>query len=127
LDEIATFVQKEASYGFLNLLFTKDQRISRIEDYYGRLSISIESFRASYHIYFNQSADQQRDPQSQISALVNSWAWQERNDNARSADQQALDQLLLDLDTNQQQLMDMLGKPDEQIFRYLTESTVSRY
>jgi hypothetical protein len=51
LEEISTFAQKEASCGFLKLLFTKDQRIARIESYYRRIGISIESFQASCSVF----------------------------------------------------------------------------
>ena len=44
------FIQKESSCGFLKLLFTKDQRITRIEGYYQRIDTSIESFEASCDI-----------------------------------------------------------------------------
>ena len=50
LKEISAFVTKEASRGFLQLLFTKGQRISQIGDYYMRIGISIDSFRASFDI-----------------------------------------------------------------------------
>ena len=51
LEEISTFVRKEASRGFLNLLFTKDQRIARVERYYRRIGVSIESFQVSRHSF----------------------------------------------------------------------------
>jgi hypothetical protein len=47
LKEISTFIQREASRGFLKLLFTKDQRITQIEGYHRRIGTSIESFQAS--------------------------------------------------------------------------------
>jgi hypothetical protein len=49
LEDISAFVRKEASYKFLKLLITKDRRIARIEGYYRRIEISIESFQASYN------------------------------------------------------------------------------
>ena len=52
LDEITTFVQKEASRGFLNLLFTKDRRISRIDEYHRRIAMSATSFQASCEILY---------------------------------------------------------------------------
>jgi len=89
LDEITTFVQKEASRGFLNLLFTKDRRISRINEYHRRIAMSATSF--------------------QISALLYIHAWQARNDNARAVDQHELDHRLTVLETNHQQLMATLN------------------
>jgi hypothetical protein len=40
-------VQKEGSRSFLKVLFTKDQRISRIEEYHRRISTAVTSFQAS--------------------------------------------------------------------------------
>jgi hypothetical protein len=51
LDEISSFVQKEATRGFLNLLFTKDQRISQIQEYHQRIGTSVTSFQASHYIF----------------------------------------------------------------------------
>ncbi|KIM82420.1 hypothetical protein PILCRDRAFT_461876 [Piloderma croceum F 1598] len=90
LKEISAFVQREASRGFLKLLFTKDQRIAQIEAYHRRITTSIESF--------------------QISALLDIHAWQKKNVNARTADQRALNERLLHLETNQQRLMEALTK-----------------
>jgi hypothetical protein len=50
LAEIGTFVQKPASSEFLKLLFTKDQRISQLEEYHGRIGTLITSFQASCDI-----------------------------------------------------------------------------
>ena len=47
LNEISEFVQKEVSYPFLKLLFTKDQRIARIEQYHGRITTAVTSFQVS--------------------------------------------------------------------------------
>jgi hypothetical protein len=47
LDEISAFVQKEALCGFLKLLFTKDQRITRIEEYHRRIGDAATTFQAS--------------------------------------------------------------------------------
>jgi hypothetical protein len=47
LKEISAFVQREASRGFLKLLFTKDQRIAQIEAYHRRITTSVESFQVS--------------------------------------------------------------------------------
>jgi len=51
LAEISFFVQKEATRGFLNLLFTKDQRISQIQEYHQRIGTSVTSFQVSHHIF----------------------------------------------------------------------------
>ena len=45
----------------------------------------------------------------QISALLNIEAWQSRNENARVADQQELNQSLSNLEMNHQQLKETLG------------------
>jgi hypothetical protein len=58
--------------------------------------------------------------------LQNVCAWQERNDDAQAHNQQVLDQLLHDLDTDQQQLMEKLSELDEQTLNYLTEFTIPR-
>jgi hypothetical protein len=45
LNEISIFIHKAASYGFLKLLFTKEQRITLIEGYYRHMGISVQSFQ----------------------------------------------------------------------------------
>jgi hypothetical protein len=45
----------------------------------------------------------------QISALLNIYAFQDRNDNARAADQQELNYRLNHLQANQQQLVETLS------------------
>jgi hypothetical protein len=50
LDEISAFVQKETLCAFLKLLFTKNRRISRIEEYHHRIGTLVTSFQASCHI-----------------------------------------------------------------------------
>ncbi|KIM77033.1 hypothetical protein PILCRDRAFT_12389 [Piloderma croceum F 1598] len=90
LEEISAFVQKEASCGFLKLLFTKDQRIVRIESYYRRIGISIESFQASCSVLESTS-------------LV-------RNDDARADDQRLLNERLLQLERNQERLIETLRR-----------------
>jgi hypothetical protein len=47
LNEISEFVQKEVSCPFLKLLFTKGQRIARIEEYHGRITTAVTSFQVS--------------------------------------------------------------------------------
>jgi hypothetical protein len=47
--EISAFILKEASAGFLKQLFTKDQRIARIEEYHRHIGSSVASFQASYN------------------------------------------------------------------------------
>ncbi|KIM77885.1 hypothetical protein PILCRDRAFT_824860 [Piloderma croceum F 1598] len=104
LEEISAFIQKEASCGFLKLLFTKDQRIVRIESYYRRIDISIESF--------------------QISALLNINTWQVRNDDARADDQQLLNERLLQLERNQERLIEALKRQFfSHALRYLTTAS----
>src|ERR1700734_572290 len=51
LAEISAFVQKEADCGFLKLLFTKDRRITRIEEYHRRIGTSVTSFQESHYIF----------------------------------------------------------------------------
>ena len=48
------------------------------------------------------------------------------NDDARAADQQALDERLLYLETHQQQLIEVLSKHHKQTLNNLTEFTVPR-
>jgi len=92
LDEIATFVQKEASCAFLKLLFTKDRRVSRIDEYHRCIAMSATFPR--------------------ISALLDVHAWEARNDDARAVDRHELNERLTDLETNQQRLMDALSRID---------------
>ncbi|KIM73991.1 hypothetical protein PILCRDRAFT_715514, partial [Piloderma croceum F 1598] len=89
LEDISSFIQKEALCGFLKLLFTKDQRIAQIDGYYRRIDDSIQSF--------------------QISALLDIRGWTKRNNDAREVDQQVLNEQLLKLETNQQRLMETLN------------------
>lgn len=88
LRTIDSFVEKEVSVHFLKLLFTKNQRIARIEAFHQRISTSVASF--------------------QIAALLDIREWQMRNDGAKKIDQQALDARLLQLENNHQQLMETL-------------------
>jgi len=48
-------------------------------------------------------------PRCQISTLLNIHEWQKRNNDARAADQRELDERLLNLETNQQQLIEALS------------------
>jgi hypothetical protein len=50
LDDISHFVQREASSSLLKLLFTKNQRIARIDGYYQRIGTLIQSFQVWYNI-----------------------------------------------------------------------------
>jgi len=50
------------------------------------------------------------ETKQQISALLNIHAWEKRNNDARAADQRALNEHLLQLERNQQQLVEKLGK-----------------
>jgi len=58
--------------------------------------------------------------------MLNVREWQKRNDDARAADKQALDELLRDLDTNQQRIIEAIGKLHEHSLNDLTEFTASR-
>jgi hypothetical protein len=58
--------------------------------------------------------------------LLNVHAWQKRNDDAREADQQVLDERLHDLDTNQQQLVEALSKLSPVELMIMAEFTVPR-
>jgi len=49
-------------------------------------------------------------PSEQISALISVHDWQARNDNARATDQQELSERLIQLETNQQRLTEILSK-----------------
>ena len=51
LDEISVFVQREATHGFLKLLFCKDQRIVEIEAYHRNIAMLVNSFQESSHIF----------------------------------------------------------------------------
>jgi len=89
LDNISAFAQKVALSSFLKLLFTKNKRNTRMESYHR----SIMAFPGSF----------------QISALLSTHAWQTRMDDARVADQRALNDQLLHLENNRQRLMDTLN------------------
>lgn len=55
-DEISALLQKEVSSSFLKLLFTKNQRISRIDGYYRRIGTLIQSFQVRCHVFHTTSA-----------------------------------------------------------------------
>ena len=107
LGEISHFVQKEASSVFLKLIFNKDRRISRIDEYHRRISTSVDHFKEGFHI-FRFFRDW---PWSdlQISTLLNNQAWKARNDRARAADQHDLNAQLIHLQKNHQQLISILS------------------
>jgi hypothetical protein len=48
---VSSFVEKAASSAFLKLLFTKDQRISRIEGYYNRIGDLMDSFQVCCNVF----------------------------------------------------------------------------
>jgi hypothetical protein len=45
LQDILDFVQKQASYNFLKQLYTKDERIARIEEYHRRIGSMVAAFQ----------------------------------------------------------------------------------
>jgi hypothetical protein len=51
LGDISASIEKDASCVFLKLLFTKDQRIARIEGYHRRIATLVTSFQASFHTF----------------------------------------------------------------------------
>jgi hypothetical protein len=90
LREISAFVQKQADArrNFLTFLYAKECRISQIEVYYTRLRIAIDAF--------------------QISGLLNIQEWHARNDAARLADQDLLNNRFNKLEANHSELMETL-------------------
>ena len=52
LTEISLFIEKEAARAFLNILFTADERISRIDQYHRRVGAIATSFQASYYMFY---------------------------------------------------------------------------
>lgn len=63
----------------------------------------------------------------QIAALLDIQEWQKRNDAARMADQQALNERLLQLETNQQQMMETLRNINMRGTWRSDSTTVYRY
>jgi len=53
VNDISVFVQKEASFPFLKLMFTVDRRNIRIEGYYRRLHTLLDSFQLSAVLNFS--------------------------------------------------------------------------
>jgi hypothetical protein len=51
LDDISNFVQKEVSSSFLKLLFNKNRRVSRIDNYYAHVDVVVESFQARHNAF----------------------------------------------------------------------------
>ena len=103
------FVQKVASSPFLKLLFTKVQRNTRIEGYYGSLIGSVESFQVSR--YYNAFKFIYPIQTRKMSSLVDTSAWRAANYDAYVTDQQTLNDRLRQLENNRQRLKDMLSKP----------------
>jgi ABC-type sugar transport system ATPase subunit len=58
---------------------------------------------------------------------LNIQAWQTRNDNALTVDQQILNEQLHHLETNQQQLMETLSAISRHVLDEPTNSAVHRY
>lgn len=50
LDEISTFIQKETSRPFLQVIFSKDRRVSQIEEYHRRIATAVTSFQVSCYM-----------------------------------------------------------------------------
>jgi len=82
-------MQREASCGFLKLLFTKDRRIYWIDEYHRRVSTLVGSF--------------------EISGLLDVQVWKARNDNARTFDQRAMNERLNQLERDWQRLTETLS------------------
>jgi hypothetical protein len=51
LNEISEFIQEEVSCPFLKLLFTKGQRIARIEEYHQWITTAVTSFQVSHDTF----------------------------------------------------------------------------
>jgi hypothetical protein len=50
LSDIRTFVEKQADYGFLKSLYTKNERIAKIDSHYKKLDFAVQAFQASPNI-----------------------------------------------------------------------------
>jgi len=110
LDEISVFLQGQISAGFLQLLYSKDERISMIEGYHRRISAIADAFQVSLQFCFTFFIYSFRSTRwCQISALVEIQAWHAKDKHARIADQLILNERLGMLEANQMQLMKALG------------------
>jgi hypothetical protein len=50
LNEIAQFIQKETTIGFMKSLYAKGDRIAQIEDYYRQIEVSVVSFQVCLNV-----------------------------------------------------------------------------
>ena len=110
LEDISDFVQREASSSFLKLLFAKNRKIIRIDGYYRRIGILIKSFQVWYITFYIRDCVTDRYRRIQLSPLLNISELQTRNNDARVVDERALNQQLLELETNHERLRDALSK-----------------
>src|SRR5207244_20921 len=55
LRQILGFVQKQASYSLLKQLFTKDERIARIDEYRRRIGLMVDAFRVCFPSVIHRS------------------------------------------------------------------------
>lgn len=79
-----------------------------MEGYHRSLIRLAESFQVSHCWNFDAASLMEND---QISPLLDTRAWQAKNDEAQTADQQALNDRLHKLENNRQWLKDALSKP----------------
>jgi hypothetical protein len=103
LQEIAGFVRRELDRSFLTLLFTKGDRIEKIDAFNRRIAGLVQEFQVRKNI----SDLDDSDLPYQISSALQVHDWQSRNDAARNEDQRQLS-ARLDALQNQGQLMETL-------------------
>jgi hypothetical protein len=108
LDEISAFLQPQIRTGFLKSLYSKEDRISKIEEYHRRISGLVASFQVYSLVHLNSWREILKI-KSQISAVLDIQAWQSKNDDARIADQRVLHNRFDALEANQNKLMKALG------------------
>ncbi|KAF7982534.1 hypothetical protein HWV62_28160 [Athelia sp. TMB] len=84
LNDVSSSAKEQASYSFLKTVYFKDKTTSQIDNFNRRIASCVTTY--------------------QISSLIEISAWQAWNDQARKADQEALDRRLTDLQANKQHL-----------------------
>jgi hypothetical protein len=101
-------VQKHAAYSFVKQLFTKDDRIARIDEYHRRIASMVAAFQV-FSSFTHLKLLALTLENDKISALVNAQEWQLRNEHAHAADQSQLSDRLAKLEANQVDLAQALS------------------
>lgn len=110
LTEVSALVKDATRKTFLRSIFLKNDRITRIEEFYLKVGHIITEFQ----VCRNSSTNSKRlfltlFRKRKMSALFKMDEWESRNEQGQAKDEQQLADRLNDLDANQDRLMEVLG------------------